>query len=36
LLDDIHLLASAYGWTEDEVLRLSPMRREAYVRRVLG
>ncbi len=36
LFDDIHLLASAYGWTEDEVLRLSSMRRGAYVRRVLG
>jgi uncharacterized protein (UPF0212 family) len=36
LFDDIHLLASAYGWTEGEVLRLSAMRREAYVRRVLG
>ncbi len=36
LFDDIHLLASAYGWTEDEVLRLSSMRREAYVRRILG
>jgi uncharacterized protein (UPF0212 family) len=36
LFDDVHLLASAYGWTEDEVLRLSSMRREAYVRRVLG
>jgi len=36
LFDDIHLLASAYGWTEDEVLRLSSMRRQAYVRRVLG
>jgi len=36
LFDDIHLLASAYGWTEDEVLRLSAARREAYVRRVLG
>ena len=36
LFDDIHLLASAYGWTEDEVLSLSSMRREAYVRRVLG
>jgi hypothetical protein len=36
LFDDIHLLASAYGWTEDEVLRLSSLRREAYVRRILG
>lgn len=36
LFDDVHVLASAYGWTEDEVLRLSPMRREAYVRRLIG
>jgi hypothetical protein len=36
LFDDIHLLASAYGWTEDEVLRLSSMRRQAYVRRLVG
>jgi hypothetical protein len=36
LFDDIHLLASVYGWTEDEVLQLSAMRRDAYVRRVLG
>lgn len=36
LFDEIHLLASSYGWTEEEVLRLSSRRREAYVRRVLG
>ena len=36
LLDDINLLASAYGWTEGDVLRLSAMRRDAYVRRVLA
>jgi hypothetical protein len=36
LLDDIHLLASAYGWTEPEVLAMSPLRRSAYVRRILG
>lgn len=35
LFDDIHVLASAYGWTEDEVLRLSSMRRQAYVRRLV-
>jgi len=27
----IHLLASAYGWTEDEVLALSPARRRVYL-----
>jgi hypothetical protein len=36
LFDDIHLLASAYGWTEQEVLALSPVRRSAYVQRILG
>jgi hypothetical protein len=36
LFDDIHVLASAYGWTEDEVLRLSSTRRRAYVRRLVG
>ncbi|MCI0435100.1 MAG: hypothetical protein L0271_15880 [Gemmatimonadetes bacterium] len=31
LLLDVHGLASAYGWTEDDVLRLSPWRRSAYL-----
>ncbi len=31
LLLDIHALASAYGWTEDEVLALGPVRRRLYV-----
>ncbi len=30
LLREIHTLASAYGWTEDDVLRLSPWRRATY------
>ena len=30
-LADIHVIAGAYGWTEDEILRLSPSRRHAYV-----
>jgi hypothetical protein len=34
LLDDIHLLASAYGWTEPEILALSDTRRAAYLDRV--
>ncbi len=31
LVGDVHALASAYGWTEDDVLALSPARREAYL-----
>ncbi len=31
LMRDVHTLAAAYGWTEDDVLRLSPWRRAAYV-----
>ena len=31
LLRDVHTLASAYGWTESEILSLSPTRRRAYL-----
>jgi hypothetical protein len=31
LVDEVHSLASAYGWTESEVLALSPARRGAYL-----
>ncbi len=31
VLWDVHTLARAYGWTEDDVLRLSPRRRALYV-----
>ncbi|MDN0075097.1 hypothetical protein QU481_15525 [Crenobacter sp. SG2303] len=34
LLNDIHLLARAYGWTERDVLALSDERRAAYINRV--
>ncbi|TVO59010.1 hypothetical protein [Denitromonas halophila] len=34
LLDDIHALASAYGWTEPAILALSDARRAAYLDRV--
>ena len=34
VLLDIDALARAYGWTEREVLRLSPMRRAAYLQMV--
>lgn len=28
---DIHILAAAYGWREDEILALSPLRRQMYL-----
>lgn len=31
LLEHVHLLAQAYGWTEDQILRLSDARRQAYL-----
>lgn len=31
LAGDVHALASAYGWTEDDVLALSPARRDTYL-----
>jgi hypothetical protein len=31
LLREVHTLASAYGWTETEILSLSPTRRRAYL-----
>ncbi len=34
LLNDVHLLASAYGWREADVLALSEARRAAYLERV--
>jgi len=36
LLDDIHLLACGYGWSERDILALSPGRREAYVALLVG
>ncbi|MGX4654553.1 hypothetical protein ACWCHM_12740 [Micromonospora sp. SCSIO 07396] len=34
LLDEVHRLARAYGWSEAEVLALGPHRRAAYLERV--
>ncbi|KPC59282.1 hypothetical protein [Streptomyces chattanoogensis] len=31
VLLDVHLLASAYGWSEDRILALSPLRRRYYL-----
>ncbi|VTU27748.1 hypothetical protein SRS16CHR_04128 [Variovorax sp. SRS16] len=36
LLDDVHLLAGAYGWSESEILALPPARRQRYIERVLS
>jgi hypothetical protein len=35
-LYEVHRLASAYGWSEAEILALSPARRRAYVEMVGG
>jgi hypothetical protein len=34
LLSDVHALAWAYGWSEREILALSPARRDFYLERV--
>jgi hypothetical protein len=31
ILREVHTLASAYGWGEEEILALSPVRRQCYV-----
>lgn len=36
LLREVHTLASAYGWTEREILSLSPPRRHAYLEMANG
>lgn len=34
--DQVHTLAQAYGWTEAQILALSPSRRARYIERVLS
>jgi hypothetical protein len=36
LLQEVHALASAYGWRESEILMLSAARRRAYLEMVGG
>jgi hypothetical protein len=36
ILHEVHLLASAYGWREADILAMSAARRAAYVERVSG
>jgi hypothetical protein len=35
-LDQVHILARAYGWSEAQILALSPTRRARYIERVLA
>jgi hypothetical protein len=35
LLQDVHVLALHYGWCESEILALSDLRRQFYLRMVL-
>jgi len=34
LLEEVHVLATAYGWPESEILALSPIKRRAYIDRI--
>ncbi len=36
MLREVHLLARAYGWSESDILALSPGRRGAYLQMILG
>jgi len=36
ILREVHILASAYGWTETHILALSPGRRRSYMQMVSG
>ncbi len=34
LLEDVNILASAYGWSEREILEIPPVRRQSYLDKV--
>ncbi len=36
LLQEIHCLATVYGWSEQEILSLSPVRRKGYMEMVMA
>jgi hypothetical protein len=36
MLREVHTLASAYGWTEEAILALTPLRRQCYLELVGG
>ena len=35
-MSDVHALASAYGWTESDVLGMTSVRRQAYLSLAVG
>jgi hypothetical protein len=35
LLGEVHILASAYGWREADILSLNPLRRRFYLEAIL-
>lgn len=35
MIRDVHLVASTYGWTETDILAMSPRRRQAYLDLIL-
>jgi hypothetical protein len=36
MLREVHLLASAYGWSESDILAMDPRRRQRYLEMVVG
>jgi hypothetical protein len=36
ILSEVHVLASAYGWPETDILNLNPLRRQYYLDLVTG
>lgn len=34
VLDEVHILARSYGWSEEQILALGPRRRRAYIDRI--
>ena len=36
LLEDVHVIASAYGWSEDQIRALPPQRRQRYLELIGG
>jgi len=36
MLREVHLLASTYGWRENDILAMSPWRRQSYLEMIGG
>jgi hypothetical protein len=35
-LNDVHLLATSYGWRESDILAMSAVRRQFYIERAVS